>query len=152
MKPLLTVLSLIAGLVLLAGCSTPESRIAKQPEAFARLTPDQQQMIKEGKVGVGFDMGMVQLALGDPDRIRERTDLNGKTEVWTYVTYESSDGMLLYRGYYHRGWGGYGYHPYGFYPYGYYPYYMDFGGRQERSRDEVVFREGRVISVEQERR
>jgi hypothetical protein len=140
MKHFLSLLSLIAGLAVLAGCSTPESRIAKQPEIFSRLTPDQQQMIRDGRVGIGFDMEMVKLALGDPDRVRLRTDENGSSEVWTYLTYEGSDGMLLYRGWYHRGWGS-----------PFYPYYLDVPGRRERSKDEVVFRNGRVVSVEQER-
>lgn len=139
MKTLFTLIALMAGLVL-AGCSTPETRIAKQPELFNRLTPEQQQMIREGKVGIGFDMDMVKLALGDPDRVRERTDVNGRKEVWSYVTYEGSDGTLLYRGWYHRGWGS-----------PYYPYYTSVSHRRERSRDEVVFRDGRVVSVEQER-
>jgi hypothetical protein len=141
MKTRLSFFSLLIGLVLLAGCSTPESRIAKQPELFNRLTPDQQQMIREGRVGIGFDMDMVKLALGDPDRIRERRDSSGTSEVWSYVHYEGGDGMLLYRGWYHRGWGS-----------PFYPYYLDVPGRRERSRDEVVFRDGRVVSVEQERR
>jgi hypothetical protein len=139
MKTIISFLALVTGLVL-AGCSTPETRIAKQPELFNRLSPEQQQMIREGKVGIGFDMDMVKLALGDPDRVRERTDANGRSEVWSYVTYEGSDGALLYRGWYHRGWGS-----------PYHPYYMTVPGRRERSRDEVVFREGRVVSVEQER-
>jgi hypothetical protein len=140
MKHWFSLLGIVAGFVLLAGCSTPESRIARQPELFNRLTPDQQQMIRDGRVGVGFDMEMVKLALGEPDRIRERTDANGRTEVWSYIIYEGTDGMLLYRGWYHRGWGG-----------SYYPYYLNVPSRRERSHDEVVFRDGRVISVEQER-
>lgn len=141
MKHLFPLLGILAGLLLVAGCSTPESRIAKQPELFNRLTPEQQQMIREGRVGVGFDMEMVKLTLGDPDRVRERTDANGHSEIWSYVSYEANDGMLLYRGWYHRGWGS-----------PYYPYYLNVPGRRERSRDEVVFRDGRVVSVEQERR
>jgi hypothetical protein len=141
MKHLLPLVIIIASFGLVAGCSTPESRIAQQPELFNRLTPDQQQMIRDGRVGIGFDMDMVKLALGEPDRVRLRTDENGSSEVWTYLTYEGSNGMLLYRGWYHRGWGS-----------PFYPYYLDVPGRRERSRDEVVFRDGRVVSVEQERR
>lgn len=140
MKTFFSLLALMSGFVLLSGCSTPESRIAKQPELFNRLTPEQQQLIREGRVGMGFDMEMVKLAIGDPDRVRERIDASGRSEVWSYVSYESSDGMLLYRGWYHRGWGS-----------PYYPYYMTVPGRRERSRDEVVFRDGKVVSVEQER-
>jgi hypothetical protein len=141
MKTFFSFFTLIAGLAVLTGCSTTESRIAKQPELFNRLTPEQQQMIREGRVGMGFDMDMVKLALGEPDRVRERIDQSGRSEVWTYLTYEAPNGVLLYRGWYHRGWA----NPY-------YPYYLDVPGRRERSRDEVVFRDGRVVSVEQERR
>jgi hypothetical protein len=140
MKTFLSLLALMSGLVLLSACSTPETRIAKQPELFNRLTPEQQQLIKEGRVGIGFDQEMVKLALGDPDRMRERIDASGRSEVWSYMTYESNDGMLLYRGWYHRGWGS-----------PFYPYYLTVPGRRERSRDEVVFRDGKVVSVEQER-
>lgn len=140
MKTILTFLGIFAGLMLVTACNTPESRISKQPELFNRLTPEQQQMIREGRVGVGFDAEMVKLALGEPDRRRERTDANGRREVWLYINYEASDGVILYRGWYHRGWGG-----------PFYPYYLNVPSRRERSRDEVVFREGRVVSVEQER-
>jgi hypothetical protein len=74
MKTTIVFFTLLCGLVILTGCSTPESRIAKQPDLFNSLTPDQQQMIREGRVGIGFDMDMVKLALGDPDRVRERTN------------------------------------------------------------------------------
>lgn len=140
MKSFLSFLALVGGFALLAGCSTPESRIAKQPEVFNRLTPEQQSMIREGRVGIGFDQEMVKLALGDPDRIRERTDASGRSEIWSYVTYEGSDGVLLYRGWYHRGWGS-----------PYYPYYLNVPARRERSHDEVIFRNDHVVSIEQEK-
>jgi hypothetical protein len=141
MKTFFSLLALLCGMAVLTGCSTPESRIAKQPDLFNRLTPEQQQMIREGRVGIGFDMDMVKLAIGDPDRVRDRTDASGHKEVWTYVNYEANDGVILYRGWYHRGWGS-----------PFYPYYMNVPSRRERSRDEVVFQNGRVVSVEQERR
>src|ERR1700733_14323023 len=102
MKMFLSLLMLVGGFVLLTGCSTPETRINQNPEVFARLTPQQQQLIKDGKVAIGFDMPMVKLALGDPDHVKVRTDAQGESEIWRYVTYEADDGMVLYRGYYHR--------------------------------------------------
>jgi hypothetical protein len=143
MKTLLRLLALAGGLALLAGCSTPQTRINQNPEAFARLTPEQQQLIKEGKVAIGFDMSMVKLAIGDPDHVKIRTDRNGEREVWSYVTYEGDDGMLLYRGYYHR------------YYYGgggpFYPYYLAYPARREHEHFRVVFHEGRVIAIEQDK-
>jgi hypothetical protein len=144
MKTPLAVILLAAGLAVLAGCSTPESRINDNPAAFARLTPEQQQLIKEGKVAIGFDQTTVKLALGDPDRIRERTDANGTSEIWSYVTYEGDDGMLLYRGYYHRYYYGFG-DPF-------YPYYLAYPTRREHEHFRVVFREGRVVLIENEKR
>ena len=144
MKTPLAVILLAAGLALLAGCSTPESRINQNPAAFARLTPEQQQLIKEGKVAIGFDQTTVKLALGDPDRIRERTDANGTSEIWSYVTYEGDDGMLLYRGYYHRYYYGFG-DPF-------YPYYLAYPTRHEHTHFRVVFREGKVVLIENEKR
>ncbi|MDB6092946.1 MAG: hypothetical protein JWM32_508 [Verrucomicrobia bacterium] len=144
MKTLLSFLMLAGGFVLLTGCSTPQSRINDNPEVFARLTPEQQQLIKDGKVAIGFDMSMVKLALGDADRVRTRTDSQGVSEIWSYVTYEGDDGMLLYRGYYHR------------YYYGggspFYPYYLGYPSRREHEHFRVVFRNGRVVSIENETR
>ena len=144
MKTILSVLALAGGLALLAGCSTPQSRINENPAVFARLTPDQQQLIKEGKVALGFDSAMVKLAIGDPDRIHERTDSTGTSEVWSYVTYEDDTGIPLYRGYYHR------------YYYGlsdpFYPYYLAYPTRREHTHFRVVFREGKVVLIENEKR
>ncbi len=134
-------LLLLVGLV---GCATPEARIQKNPAAFERLTPTQQEMIKKGQVGVGFDQEMVKLALGEPDRVRARTDRQGVTEVWSYVTYDGDDGYPLYRGFYHR-----------YYCWGdpLYPYYMNYSSRRNREQLRVSFdAAGKVSTIEQEKR
>jgi len=125
-----------------AGCSTPESRIEKNPGAFARLTPVQQDMIKKGQVGLGFDKEMVQLALGEPDRLITRTDGSGTKEIWSYTTYEGTDGVFLYRGWYHR-----------YYAFSdpLYPYYLNVPSRRDRERFRVVFAADRVIEIQQEK-
>jgi outer membrane protein assembly factor BamE (lipoprotein component of BamABCDE complex) len=99
--------SALFGLALLAGCETPDSRIRNSPDVFARLTPDQQALVKAGQIAVGFDMDAVKLALGDPTRITVNTDKGGQHEVWHYTTYEDASGVVIYSGYYHR-WGGWG--------------------------------------------
>ena len=137
-------------MLVLAGCSTPETRIAKNPEIFNRLTPEEQNLIREGKVAIGFDQEMVRLAVGEPDRIWTRTDAEGSSESWSYTTYETADGFPLYRGFYHRYYGGWG-HPWG-YGHTYYPYYLSYPSRRDREVFKVVFKEGRVISIEQETR
>ncbi len=124
----------------IGGCSTPATRIRDNPAIFARLTPAQQDLIRKGQIAIGFDQEMVQLALGDPDHITTRTDANGVSEVWRYTTYESPDGMILYRGWYHR----------------YYwrdplfPYYLDYPYRREHDHIRVTFKDGKVVSVEEQ--
>jgi hypothetical protein len=129
----------------LAGCATPEARIQKNPELFASLAASDQQAIKEGRAALGFTPEMVKLALGDPDRVLTRTDASGVSEVWRYTTYESADGLYLYRGYYHR-------HP-RYYGYGdpFFPYYLNYSGRRDRDYLKVTFTGGRVSAIEEER-
>jgi hypothetical protein len=127
------------GLVWLAGCATPDARIKKNPEAFDRCTPQQQELIRQGKISVGFDEEMVRLALGDPDRSTTRTDASGQSEVWHYATYETDDGVLLYAGYYHRFCGP-----------AFYPYYLDYPTRREHDHFKVSFKDGKVVSIEEE--
>ena len=109
-KPL--VLAAAASLLWVAGCATtPESRIAQNPGEFARLTPDEQTMVRNGKVGIGMDADAVKLALGDPDRVTFETTDKGQFEIWHYETTVYYDGAFLYPGPYwghrHPYWGGY---------------------------------------------
>jgi hypothetical protein len=133
-----------------AGCSTPDSRIRSSPDAFARLNPDQQALVKAGQIAPGFDMEAVKLALGDPDRVVILTNAKGQHQVWHYITYEDYDGGIIYMGYYHRywGWGG----AYGWpYMYGGMPY---IGGYPVRVHDRfrVAFGvNGLVESIQEEK-
>jgi hypothetical protein len=127
----------------LAACSTTASRIRQNPELFARLTPEQQEMIRRGDVAVGFTAEMVRLALGEPDRYGTRTDADGTSEVWTYVTYDGPTGLPLYRGWYHR---------YYLWEDPLYPYYLSVDDRRVRERFRVIFRNGEVTALEHEAR
>jgi hypothetical protein len=131
----------LSGLAFVTGCATTEARIEKNPQAFARLAPDQQELVKKGEVAIGFDEDAVKLALGEPDRVRTRTDARGTNEIWSYSNYDGPDGTLLYRGWYHR-----------YYVWGdpLYPYYLNFPSRHERDRFRIAFTDGRVSSIEKE--
>ena len=129
-----------AVLAALAGCATPESRISRNPEAFAGLPAADQQLIREGKVALGFTPEMARLALGDPDRTITRTDASGTSEIWRYVTYETDGGVYLYRGYYHR-----------YYADSFFPYYLNYPGRSARETLKVTFTGGRVSAIEEDR-
>lgn len=138
---LLLPLAAAAAAIFLGGCATPASRIRQYPELFASYPADQQEVIKQGKIAVGFDQNEVRLALGEPDIVRSHVSADGRSETWSYVTYDMPDGMPLYRGWYHRYYGGI------------YPWYMDYPGRVEREHLRVVFdRQGRVTTVDQQER
>jgi outer membrane protein assembly factor BamE (lipoprotein component of BamABCDE complex) len=132
--------------VLLAGCDTPDSRIKESPQVFSRLNPDQQALVKNGQIAVGFDMDTVKLALGDPQRIVMHTDSTGVHQVWHYVTYADYQGVIIYGGYWHRyrGWGG----PYF---YGGVPYYNGYPA-VVHDRIRVEFDSNNLVkSIEQEK-
>ncbi len=124
----------------LAGCASPDARIKRSPEIFARLSPEQQALVKEGKVGIGFDADAVRLAVGTPDRTWTRTDAAGTSEVWSYTSWENDMGLPLYRGWYHMNSD-------------FYPFYMNYPARQEHEYFKVVFGPGgKVTAIEQETR
>jgi hypothetical protein len=126
-------------LVLLAGCTTPETRIAANRTLYDSLPAKDQTLIQEGRIAVGFTPDMVKLALGEPDRVYTRTDKSGTSESWAYTAYRLGDGRLIYTGYYHS-----------WYPRRY-PYYMDFplDDREVYERTKVVFKGGVVDSIEE---
>lgn len=150
----LKLLTLLGGValagVMFSGCSTPDSRIAHNPQLFASLTPQQQALVKAGEVGIGMSMDAVKLALGDPDRVTLRTTASGESQIWHYVTYEA-DGVFLYTGYYHGwhrrgGWGGWGGGFWG----PEYPWYLDYPNRSVHDRFTVTFQNGVVTEVSKE--
>ena len=135
------------GALLLASCSTPESRIASNPATFAQLTPEQQTLVKAGRIGVGFDSTAVELALGEPDRITVHTDSLGETLTWHYIEAAYYDGRFIYSGGYFRG-----------YRHGY-PYGIDAGifdsnfpVMQTFDRFRVDFVKNKVVGISEELR
>lgn len=81
-------LQLIFGLLLIAliSCSTPESRIEKDPSTYSAFPAKVQNKVKEGKIDIGYTTDMVCIAWGKPDRKTESVTSKGKTEVWTYLS------------------------------------------------------------------
>ncbi len=78
----------LAGLFLLAatGCNTLDRRIQQNADFIATLDPEDQELIRAGKVGLGFTPEMVQIAWGKPDRRQTSITEKGQTGAWIYVT------------------------------------------------------------------
>lgn len=68
--------------LLLAGCAINESR-RRSAEVIAQSTPEQQEMMKRGKIAVGFTKEMVRTALGGPNLVQENPDMPS-SEIWSY--------------------------------------------------------------------
>ncbi len=120
--------------LLLCACQTPESRIRKNQEKFAAYPPQAQDMIRAGKVEVGFTQEMVLMALGKPSRKYTRKAQDEILEVWAYT--EGRPGLGLSLGAATGSSVVYG----GGISVG--------GGDREDERMRVVFKEGKVTAVE----
>lgn len=67
-----------------AGCSTVDSRIAKNREMFNTWPAAVQDKVVVGKIDIGFTADQVRVALGEPDRVFTRTTADGTSQVWSY--------------------------------------------------------------------
>ena len=125
--------------LLLAGCAaTQAQRIERNPEAFAGLSAEQQQKVRDGQVAVGFDEAAVRLAVGEPDRIVERETAEGLTQVWVYLGIAPGFHNSVYCA------------P-GLPYYGHPGYCRPLSTTQYEERARISFKDGRVVSVERQK-
>lgn len=145
MKTRIISLSLIIAALVIAGCSTPAMRIKHNAELFASFSTADQELIKQGRIAIGFTPDMVKLALGEPDYIARKITKAGETVTWRYRGYDASIdyGFYGYWGgpYYSvrpRYWGGYGWGGY-------------YGNAPSAVSDylRVTFRHDRVVEINQ---
>lgn len=78
-------LLIVAGSLLVAGCSTLESRISAQQAQFDTWPADVREKIQAGRIDLGFTPEQVRVALGEPTRKYQRTTAEGSSEVWAYA-------------------------------------------------------------------
>ena len=77
-------LGVLLASLLISGCSTVNSRIAKHRAEFSTWPMAVQEKVAAGRIDVGFSTTQVLVALGEPDRVFTRTTADGTTEVWSY--------------------------------------------------------------------
>lgn len=81
-------LLLLAALVVVAGCATPEKRIRQNPALFASFPPEVQAKVRQGHIALDFPVAAVRMALGEPDRVYHRVTTNSTSEIWAYTSYD----------------------------------------------------------------
>lgn len=141
-------------LILVAGCaSSPESRIEKNPQIFDKFSEEEQAKIRNGEVELGFTEQMVYLAIGAPDRKKTRITEEETTESWIYQGYRRSHSFYRSRYQYYPGW--YycrsHHHFVRYRPWLYSPFY-DTDRYESYPRKIVRFQDGKVVSIESERK
>jgi len=91
------------GALLLASCSTVNSRIKANQSAFDGYTPEVQQKIRAGEIAVGFTPEMVEMAWGEPYRKDQVTGEDYAAEVWTWSRSVPGVGIGMGTGGYYGG-------------------------------------------------
>src|SRR5882757_4212304 len=59
---------LSAAALILAGCSTTESRISEHPDIYQSLSPRDQALVSHGQIRPGMSQNAVWLAWGSPEQ------------------------------------------------------------------------------------
>lgn len=137
-KQIFSALGLILVAAGLAGCATtPESRVEKNAALVATWPAEVQTQVRAGKVAIGFTAEQVRVAVGEPDRIANRTDVAGAHDVWVYFDEAPrfSFGVGVGSGGGGSGVGG--------------GVRVGSGGRRERERMRLTFENGKVSAIEQ---
>ncbi len=70
----------------LAGCETLANRLERNQKLFETLPPQHQELIRQGRVQVGFTPIEVYLAWGAPTRKAITESARGRQETWYYTT------------------------------------------------------------------
>jgi hypothetical protein len=101
--------AIAASALILASCSTVETRISGNPEIYQSLSPSDQTLVGQGQIRAGMSPNAVYLAWGSPDR-KIMGNMRGRsTETWVYVNYTTYPYSYPYP-YYGPGYGlGYGF-------------------------------------------
>jgi hypothetical protein len=75
--------------LVLASCSTTETRISGHPEIYQSLSPSDQVLVSQGQIRDGMSPNAVWLAWGSADR-KIMGNMRGRsTETWVYLHYET---------------------------------------------------------------
>lgn len=85
--PSVLTFGIAASALILASCSTTETRISGHPEIYQRLSARDQAFVSQGQIRDGMSPNAVYLAWGSPDRKIVGNMRGRPTETWIYVHY-----------------------------------------------------------------
>ena len=77
----------VAGVLILTSCSTPQMRINDHPDLYQTLSPRDQALVNQGEIRTGMSRNAVWLAWGSPDRKIVGNMAGRSTETWIYIYY-----------------------------------------------------------------
>jgi hypothetical protein len=146
MKTSLLILTCFA--LLMTGCSTVDSRIKEKSAAFIVLDAQTQARLKQSIIRIGDSPDMVYIALGQPDRTRNKTTGAGQTQIWIYSAYtqeyEGSEFGYRRHAFYDRRADAWRIH--------YEPVRADIYSDRVEEYMRVMFEDGKVTAIEQTKR
>ena len=82
-------LGLATGVLILTGCSTPQTRISEHSDLYESLSRRDQALVSQGQIRIGMSRTAVSLAWGTTDRKIVGNMGGGPTETWIYTYYAS---------------------------------------------------------------
>src|SRR5882724_4019665 len=94
--PSILTVGIAASALILASCSTTETRISGHPEIFQSLSPRDQALVRDGKIREGMSQDAVWLAWGTPDQKGVGTARGRAVETWIYNEYVYSHAPYPY--------------------------------------------------------
>ena len=80
----------LAGICVLAGCSSAASRPGEEAGAAASRSIGVPPRVERGQAHIGDTPGMVTAAMGEPDEKREVADTTGDKSVWVYRIHQQN--------------------------------------------------------------
>jgi hypothetical protein len=82
-------LAVAASTLVLANCSTPQTRLSEHPDLYQTIPPKDHALVTQGQIRIGMSRPAVWLGWGSPDRRIIGNMGGGTTETWVYTYYAS---------------------------------------------------------------
>src|SRR5215475_1954145 len=82
-------LAVASGILILASCLTPETRISDHPDLYQSLSHTDQALVTPGPIRIGMSRTAVWLGWGSPDQKIVINMGRGTTGTWVYIYYST---------------------------------------------------------------